>query len=226
MRLSSRDDCAPLLLAHDVYTFYPVSLLSKQRFDQISIGLSRLTPYDPTGVDVSRCQSINEWLTLLQLPADLSTKPKRYDRDLKSRVDTLRLSEDWYKVISGRDGEGAVIVSNTAEPVEFFEYLADRTVNLVPLDTLEEVLGAVDSNTQSVGVFPDELLPQLRHRMALHGGQRMVSLGFAFNGPGLVGPQDGMEPLRRMCKWIISEQPLPGALPVWECKEGETALVA
>jgi hypothetical protein len=73
--LESLDDCAPLLLTHDVYKSYPVSLLLKQRFDQISVWLSRLTPYDPTGVDVSGCQSIDEWLTLLQqqTPLDVAT---------------------------------------------------------------------------------------------------------------------------------------------------------
>jgi hypothetical protein len=53
-----------------------------------------------------------------------------------------------------------------------------------------------------------------------------VSLGYAFNGPGLVGPQDGIEPLRRMCKWIIAEQPNAAVKPLWERTEGETALVA
>jgi hypothetical protein len=136
------------------------------------------------------------------------------------------MSDDWYTVVGGEQGEGAVIVSHTAEPVSFWEYLADRTVNLIPVDTLDEVLGAVDAYTQTVGVFPDELMPEIRHKAALHGGQRFVSLGYAFNGPGLVGPQDGIEPLRRMCKWIVSERPLPGVKPIWEMAEGESALVA
>ena len=163
---------------------------------------------------------------MMKLPGDLSTKPKRYDPQLKAQVDALRLSDDWYDVIGGEQGEGAVIVSRTSDPVDFFEYLNDRTVNLIPVDTLDEVLGAVDAYTQTVGVFPDELMPLVRHKAALHGGQRFVSLGYAFNGPGLVGPQDGIEPLRRMCKWIVSEQPLPGVRPLWELAEGEAALVA
>ena len=129
-------------------------------------------------------------------------------------------------MIGGKDGEGAVIVSHTADRVEFYEYLADRTVNLIPVDTLDEVLNAVDAYTQTVGVWPDSLMPLVRHKMALHGAQRFVSLGYAFNGPGLVGPQDGIEPLRRMCKWIISEQPLPSVKPIWEMQEGDAALVA
>jgi hypothetical protein len=163
---------------------------------------------------------------MMELPADLSTKPKKYDPQLKANIDALRLDDDWYEVIGGRDGEGAVIVSHAAEPVNFVESLADRTVNLVPVDTLDEILGAVDSYTQTVGVFPDSLMPLVRHKMALHGGQRFVSLGYAFNGPGLVGPQDGIEPLRRMCKWIVAEQPGSALKPLWERVAGEAALVA
>ena len=181
---------------------------------------------DDDGIERLRQLGRRTYDAILRLPTDLSTKPKRYDPDLKSNVDMLRLNDDWYTVVGGEQGEGAVIVSHTAEPVEFFEYLADRTVNLIPVDTLDEVLGAVDAWTQTVGIFPEEMRDQIRHKAALHGGQRFVSLGYAFNGPGLVGPQDGIEPLRRMCKWIISEEPLPGRKPIWEMAEGEAALVA
>ncbi len=163
---------------------------------------------------------------MMKLPSDLSTKPKRYDSNLKSQVDTLRLNDDWYTVVGGKDGEGAVIVSHTSDRVDFYEYLADRTVNLVPVDTLDEVLEVVDAYTQTVGIFPESLREKVRHLGALCGGQRFVSLGYSFNGPGLVGPQDGIEPLRRMCKWIISEEPLPGRKPFWEMREGEVSMVA
>ncbi len=64
--LASIDDVAPLMFRHDIYKSYPVSLLAKQRFDQLSTWLSRLTPYDCSGLDVSHCQSIDEWLTVIQ----------------------------------------------------------------------------------------------------------------------------------------------------------------
>lgn len=165
---------------------------------------------------------------IMKLPGDISTRPKAYSPELKSNLDALRLSEDFYEVIGGEDGEGAVIVSRTPEPVDFSDYLADRTVNLIPIDTIDEFLDAIDSYTQTIGVFPDDLLPLVRHKGALYGGQRFASLGFSMSGPGLVGPQDGIEPVRRMCKWIVSEQPGPAALanPVWKRKEGETSMVA
>jgi hypothetical protein len=71
----SLDDMAPLLMPHDVYKSYPVSLLAKNRFDQISTWLSRLTRFDPTGVDVSKCDSIDSWLEKLraETPLDVAT---------------------------------------------------------------------------------------------------------------------------------------------------------
>lgn len=73
--LNALDDAAPLLFEHKVYKSYPISLLAKQRFDQLTRWLDRLTPYDLTGVDVSQCNSIDEWLTKLRddTPLDAAT---------------------------------------------------------------------------------------------------------------------------------------------------------
>jgi hypothetical protein len=163
---------------------------------------------------------------MLRLPESLTTKPKRYDPELRRQVDTLRLSDDFYTVIGGRNDEGAVLVSHSSDRVEFWEYLADRTVNLIPVDTLDEVLEVVDAYTQTVGIFPESLREVVRHKCALHGAQRFVSLGYAFNGPGLVGPQDGIEPMRRLVKWIISEEPLPGRVALWEASDEDIKIVA
>lgn len=156
---------------------------------------------------------------MLRLPEVVTTKPKRYDPQLKQWVDTLRLSDDFYTVIGGEDDEGAILISHTSDRVDFWEYMADRTINMIPVDTLDEVLDVVDAYTQTVGVWPDNLWETVRHKGALHGGQRFVSLGYAFNGAGLVGPQDGIEPMRRIVKWIVSEQPLPGRPKLWEAGE-------
>jgi hypothetical protein len=79
--------------------------------------------------------------------------------------------------------DAAVIVSHTSDRVEFWEYLADRTVNLIPVDTLDEVLDVVDAYTQTVGIFPESLREVVRHKGALHGGQRFVSLGTPSTAP-------------------------------------------
>jgi len=74
-QIDSLDAMAPLLMPHDVYKSYPVSLLAKQKFDKLNTWLSRLTRHDPTGVDVSGCDSIDSWLTKLrdETPLDAAT---------------------------------------------------------------------------------------------------------------------------------------------------------
>lgn len=68
-------DAAPLLFTHDVYKSYPASLLARQRFDQLTKWLDRLTPYDLSDFDASGCASIDDWLVRLreQTPLDVAT---------------------------------------------------------------------------------------------------------------------------------------------------------
>jgi hypothetical protein len=65
-QIGSFDDLAPLLMPHDMYKSYPISLLAKQRFDQLNKWLSKLTRHNPEDVDVSACDSIDSWLTKLR----------------------------------------------------------------------------------------------------------------------------------------------------------------
>lgn len=141
---------------------------------------------------------------MLRLPERTSTTPKSYDRDLKASVDALRFQDDWYTVIGGQAGEGAIIISRLSDAVDFATKLGDRTANLVPVDSLDDVVGAVDAYTQTVGVFPESLKAQLLNVLPLYGAQRFVSLGFAVQA-SLASPQDGIEPMRRMGKWIVNE---------------------
>ena len=60
------NDLAPLLMPHDVYKSYPVSLLAKQQFGKLSQWLGKLTRHDPNSVDVSQCDSIDSWLTKIR----------------------------------------------------------------------------------------------------------------------------------------------------------------
>ncbi|MFM0505506.1 acyl-CoA reductase [Paraburkholderia caffeinilytica] len=149
---------------------------------------------------------------LQNLPNSLSTPAKRYDPGLKAHVDALRLDDEWYHVIGGKDGEGAVIVSQIPEPVPFSTLLDDRTVSLVPVDSLDEVMDAVDAYTQTVGIYPEALKDTLKNRLPLHGAQRIVSLGYAV-AMKWAAPQDAIEPLRRMGKWISNQINTPEVTP-------------
>ncbi|KKX61125.1 MULTISPECIES: acyl-CoA reductase [Pseudomonas] len=146
------------------------------------------------------------------LPNTLSTVPKRYDQGLKAEVDALRLDDEWYQVIGGQDGEGAVICSQIPESVSFAARLDDRTANLVPVDDLHEMMDAVDAYTQTVGVYPESIKDDLKDILPLYGAQRIVSLGYAA-GLKWAGPQDSIEPLRRMGKWIVNQIATPEMTP-------------
>lgn len=165
--------------------------------------------YVQSGTDEQGLERINTfgryvYDAMQTLPNTLSTAPKRYDQGLKAHVDALRLDDEWYRVIGGRDGEGAIICSQIPEPVSFATLLDDRTANLVPVDSLSEVLDAVDAYTQTVGVYPEAVKDELKNVLPLYGAQRIVSLGYAA-AMKWQAPQDAIEPMRRMGKWISNQ---------------------
>lgn len=170
---------------------------------------------DPEGL--ARLDHLGELVyeALLGLPEAFSTTPLRYDPELRSFLDAQRLDDEWYRVIGGEQGEGAVVVSHLAAPVDYAAILSGRTANLVPVDDLDEVTDAVNAWTQTVGIYPESLKVALRDRLPLHGAQRLTSLGYACSVT-LAGPQDAIEPLRRMCKWVVEEVADPTTVfPMW-----------
>ncbi|MCK8683073.1 acyl-CoA reductase [Pseudomonas umsongensis] len=169
--------------------------------------------YVQSGTDEQGLERLNTfgqyvYEAMLGLPNTLSTAPKRYDQGLKAHVDALRLDDEWYKVIGGKEGEGAIICSQLPEPVSFAASLDDRTANLVPVDDLSEMMAAVDAYTQTVGVYPESIKDQLKDVLPLYGAQRIVSLGYAA-AMKFAAPQDSIEPMRRMGKWISNQIAAP-----------------
>ena len=145
---------------------------------------------------------------IMRLPEQISTKPKEFNQDLASELDALSLDDLYFKVIGGLDREGAVIVSQIPEPGDFSRELSGRVANIVPVDDVDTAIRSVNAYTQTIGIYPDRLKEQIRDRLALHGAQRVVSLGLALS-PMLSLPQDAMEPLRRMCRWVTGETGRP-----------------
>jgi len=137
------------------------------------------------------------------LPSRLSGPAKRVNPDLAEELEGLRYAAQLYRKIGG-DITGGVIVSQMDEPVEFSPLLANRIANIVPVDSLETPIRAVTAYTQTIGIYPDSLIPDIRDRLAFHGAQRLVSLGYATRRV-VAGPSDGIEPMRRMAKWIMHE---------------------
>jgi len=189
--------------------------------NQVGCVNSRVS-YLMTGTDDAGLEKINAfgqyvYDALLNLPESTSTKPKAYDRELRENVDALRLEGEWFRVIGGQDDEGAIIVSQLPDAVEFSTLLNDRTANLVPIDSIDDLIAAVNSYTQTVGVYPESLKEELLNVLPLYGAQRFVSLGYALQTTEGVAPHDGLEVLRRMGKWIVNETCTPQKVPpLWE----------
>jgi hypothetical protein len=160
---------------------------------------------------------------MLKLPGNLSTKPKNVDSQLRDDIRALRSTPDFYQVIGGREDEGALIISKLDDVVEFYPRLSGRVANLVPMDDISDAGKYVNAYTQTVGVYPESLKLKLRDELPLYGAQRFVTLGYAMTAnPGL--PQDAIEPVRRMVKWIVDEScPVESCPPLWIDKLPEVA---
>jgi len=138
--------------------------------------------------------------------------PGVIDEELLAEMQSLKMVSNDHRIIGGGE-EGAVIISQMDEPVDFAPLLNNRVVNLVPVDDLDVPIRSVTAYTQTIGVYPDQLKAALRDRLVFNGAQRIVSLGYACKA-AMAGPHDGMEPLRRMCKWISDETNDPAIVPL------------
>lgn len=171
--------------------------------------------YVQSGTDDEGVAKLNElgemaFAELLKLPTHLSSPHPAFDPVLRDELQAIRFSND-YKVIGGAGSEGAVIVSQTEDPVDFADRLGCRVLNLVPIDELSEALDRVTVDTSSIAVYPDALKGTIAMEAALRGAQRITSLGMA-TAEGGAQPHDAMEPLRRLARWIVIEDFTPGQI--------------
>ena len=118
--------------------------------------------YVQSGTDEKGIEKINQlgaylYYALTNLPEHISAPVKLFDVNLKAQLDGLRMDEDFYKVMGGEQNEGAVIVSQIDEPVDFSQKLCGRVVNLVPIDDLRTAIKSVNAYTQTVGIYPEAL---------------------------------------------------------------------
>jgi hypothetical protein len=155
-----------------------------------------------------------------ELPPNESTPAPRPNRELDAELRAIELDTDYYRVHADTI-DGGAIVSRTEEPVEFSARLENRIVNLVPLTDIGRVVEWVSESTQTIGIYPESLRVRLRDELALHGAQRTIPLGeslfdlsasaakrMAAQTAAL--PHDGMEPMRRMVKWVVDQSVASG----------------
>jgi len=160
---------------------------------------------------------------LVALPPFISTAPLYPNRDLFERLESSRMTDDFYRVFGGERREGAIVVSQFDEPVDYAPMLSGRVANIVPVDDIDQVTRAVNAYTQTIGIYPEALKHQLRDKLPLYGAQRLTSLGYACS-VAVAMPQDAIEPMRRMCKWIVEEECDPDTvIPLWRLASTQRA---
>jgi hypothetical protein len=119
--------------------------------------------------------------------------------DIREEVDLLRALDDMYGVWGSYE-DGVVIRSD--DPVDF--HPEGKVVNVVPIDSLDDVLPHVNVATQTIGIYPTSLSETMRDRLAARGMQRIVPLGEVLDAiPGL--PHDGFYPLNRFVRWLVDD---------------------
>ena len=64
-RIESVEDLAPLLVPHSALKSYPMSFLENGRFDRLTQWLDGFTVHDLSAIDARACDSIDDWLDLL-----------------------------------------------------------------------------------------------------------------------------------------------------------------
>ena len=160
---------------------------------------------DPDGIELANKFGKYLFDAVQDLPKRTSGGAVKFDPALRAELDSLRAQDDFFRIITepGQlERRGAVIVSQFDEQVDFPRLLYGRVGNVVPVDNIEDVLVNFSSATQTVGVYPEALRKKIRDRAAIMGGQMFVPLGYAISG-SISGPQDGIEPERRLCRWVL-----------------------
>jgi Acyl-CoA reductase (LuxC) len=158
-----------------------------------------------SGLDAAGIENANKFGALLfdaiqRLPINLSSPHPAFDAVLRAEIEGIRYS-DGFRVFGGKGSEGAVIVSQEEEEVDFSDRLDCRVANIVPVASISDAMKHVTVHMQTIGIYPDRLKAELRDECALRGGQRIVSLGRALSA-NWAGPHDAIEPLRRMVRWL------------------------
>ncbi|MHA2224626.1 MAG: LuxE/PaaK family acyltransferase [Candidatus Hodarchaeales archaeon] len=70
-KINSLDDIIPILFTHTVYKSYPLSLIEKKRFDQLTKWISKFTTLDLSGIKLDKPKTIDAWLDQLEAQSEL-----------------------------------------------------------------------------------------------------------------------------------------------------------
>ncbi|MGW4365714.1 aldehyde dehydrogenase family protein [Nocardia takedensis] len=131
--------------------------------------------------------------------------PGAPDRDLPQRRALSLLEEQALgNTVTESDERDWAVVTGSVEQVP--EHPLYRTVFVTEVDDLGEAVRTIGPDTQTVGVYPPARIAALRDELAARGVHRVVQAGLA-NFFRLGGAHDGMYPMQRLVRYVVSEAP-------------------
>ncbi len=160
--ITTLDDVVPILFQHTAYKSYPMSLLEKGKFKQLTQWLNKLTAHDLSNLDVSGCQSIDDWFQALdeQTPmcivhssgtsGKLSIIPR--DKDDILRFATCRLRNNEGYGDEPNRVEGYLNGTKQGVPIIYPSYRYGRYGGLRNLQTMAD---RFDSHAQVYTIYDD-----------------------------------------------------------------------
>ena len=66
------------------------------------------------------------------------------------------MNDDFYRVIGGEQHEGAIVVFQPHQPVDYRPMLSGALPTR-PVDSIDKVTAAVNAYTQTIGIYPESL---------------------------------------------------------------------
>ena len=125
VELDSLDAAAPLLFDHSLYKSYPLALLEQNRFDRLTEWLNRLTSHDLSGIDVSKCETIDGWLDTIEAHSALVCSHSggttgKLSFVPRSRVEMPQLVKSQLKWFNGYRGEYGTDLEREPEKLPMF----------------------------------------------------------------------------------------------------------
>lgn len=69
--IGALEDVAPLLFPHSALKSYPMAVLERGQFDRLTRWLAGFTAHDLSHIDASSCETIDDWLHLLDAETDI-----------------------------------------------------------------------------------------------------------------------------------------------------------
>ena len=168
---------------------------------------------DEEGIEKAKKLADLFYEELQALPHFISQPAKHFDSQLKAEIDAISFMDDEYYIVGGRE-LGGVILSLSGEEIDFSEDLSGRTLNLIPVDDIDDAIKGIHRDVQSIGVYPESLKDTIAVDVALQGAQRLTSLGYMTSYSVLREPHDGTEGIRRMATWVVKEDCMSNDIPV------------